>query len=856
MKYLFLFLLIFIFGCPVIAQVQSPEQFLGYKLGTKFTPHWKLISYFKYIAEQLPSRVKLEQYGLTNEGRPLMLCFIASAENFPNLEVIRKNNIRLANLSADKIAASENAPAIVWLSYNVHGNEASSSEASMLTLYTLTNPSNASSAAWLKNVVVVIDPCINPDGRDRYVNWFNSIAGLAFNADPQAREHREPWPGGRTNHYNYDLNRDWAWQTQVESQQRLKKYNEWLPQVHVDFHEQSYNNPYFFAPAAQPYHEVITAWQKDFQMLIGKNNAKYFDKNGWLYFTKGGGYDLFYPSYGDTYPTYHGAIGMTFEQGGGGAGGLGIITQDGDTLTLEDRVTHHFTTGLSTIEIASGNAAKLVKEFHKFYNDALTLGVGEYKTYIIKRRSTSVDLEAVLDRYLSNNGITWGFAQAGASYKGFNYNTGREETIAVEKQDIVLTAYQPNSTMLKVLFEPKSRQAEVRSRPYDITAWSLPYALGLEAYAIKEKIVPGPANTINQPDSTVSNAAIKSAYAYLIPWKNFSSAKVLARLLQEGVRVRYQEQPFTVDGKDYDAGTLVVTKAANSRFGDRLYDTISRAVFQKNDFHYGLQPAYTGFVDKGGDFGSNRVRMIQAPKCALLTGEGTDATATGTIWHFFEKELCYPVTLLNANDMARIDLRKYNVLIMPDAGNYRFLDERILNDQLKAWVRQGGKLIAMEGAVSELAKADWGLRAKSMDDKKKKDTAQDSDAYQPVRKFENRTVENLANINSGTIYKVQLDNSHPLGYGYPNYYFTLKQDDAVYEFIKDNGWNVGILKKDNYISGFLGNKAQEKLKDGLLFGVQDMGMGTVVYLADNVLFRSFWENGKLLFCNAVFMVGE
>lgn len=856
MKYLFSLFLICLFGYTVTAQLQSPQQFLGYKLGTQFTPHWKLVSYFKYVAGQVPAAVKVEQYGLTNEGRPLILCFIASAENLQNLEAIRKNNMRLANLSLDKMAPSEEAPAIVWFSYNVHGNEASSSEASMLTLYTLADPANEISKAWLKNTVIIIDPCINPDGRDRYVNWFNAVAGSAFNPDPQAREHREPWPGGRTNHYNYDLNRDWAWQTQVESQQRLRKYNEWLPQVHVDFHEQSYNNPYFFAPAAQPYHEVITAWQKDFQMLIGKNNAKYFDKNGWLYFTKGGGYDLFYPSYGDTYPTYHGAIGMTFEQGGGGAGGLGIITQDGDTLTLEDRLTHHFTTGLSTIEIASANAAKLVKEFHKFYNDALSVGVGEYKTYIIKHRSTSVDLEAVLDRYLSNNGITWGYAQASGNYKCFNYNTSREETIALEKQDIVLTAYQPNSTILKVLFEPKSKQEQVRSRPYDITAWSLPYALGLEAYAIKERIVPGPSRATNKHDSAVSNAIVKSAYAYLVPWKNFSSARVLARLLQQGVRVRYQEQPFSVDGKDYDAGTLVVTKAANSRFGDRLYDTISRAAFQKNDFHYELQPVYTGFVDKGGDLGSNRVRMIQTPKVALLTGEGTDATAAGTIWHFFERELGYPLTLLNVNDFGRTDLRKYNVLIMPDANNYRFLDERILNEQLKSWVRQGGKLVAMEGAVSELTKADWGLKAKNADDKRKKDTAQENDAYQPVRKFDHRAEENLATINSGTIYKVQLDNSHPLGYGYPNYYFTLKQDDAVYEFIKENGWNVGILKKDNYISGFLGNKAQEKLKDGLLFGVQDMGLGSVVYLADNVLFRSFWENGKLLFCNAVFMVGQ
>ena len=277
------------------AQVQSPEKFLGYKPGLKFTPHEKVVKYFQYIAQQVPSMVKVEEYGLTSEGKPLILSYIGSPGNMQQLETIRQNNLRLANLSEGSTPPNENAPAIVWLSYNVHGNEASSSEAAMVTLYALVDPGNTRSKEWLNNTVVIIDPCINPDGRDRYINWFTAQVGKNYNADPQAREHRESWPGGRTNHYYFDLNRDWAWRSQVETKQRMKRYNEWLPQVHVDFHEQGYNDPYYFAPAAEPYHEVITPWQKDFQTMIGKNNAKYFDENGWLYFTKGGGYDLFLP---------------------------------------------------------------------------------------------------------------------------------------------------------------------------------------------------------------------------------------------------------------------------------------------------------------------------------------------------------------------------------------------------------------------------------------------------------------------------------------------------------------------------------------------------------------------------------
>ena len=312
-NFLFSFLMLS-FLAGTYAQLKNPDQFLGYTLGDKYTPHYKIVNYFNYVSTVAASQMKLQQYGETNEGRSLLLAFVASPENFPKLEEIRKNNLRLTGLLNDK-PGDVNAPAIVWLSYNVHGNETSSSETAMKVLYELLNPSNTKTKEYLKNSIVIIDPCLNPDGRDRYVNWQMQMIGKDANPNPDAREHDEPWPGGRTNHYNFDLNRDWAWQTQVETKQRLKVFNQWMPHVHSDYHEQGINNPYYFAPAAEPYHEVITQFQRSFQIEIGKNNAKYFDENGLLYFTKEV-FDLFYPSYGDTYPLYNGSIGMTFEQAG------------------------------------------------------------------------------------------------------------------------------------------------------------------------------------------------------------------------------------------------------------------------------------------------------------------------------------------------------------------------------------------------------------------------------------------------------------------------------------------------------------------------------------------------------------
>ena len=265
--------------------------------------------------------------------------------------------------------------AIVWLSFNVHGNEASSTEAAMKTIYKLLTEKKD----WLKNTVVILDPCINPDGRDRYANWFNETASSPYSINQQASEHNEPWPGGRPNHYLFDLNRDWVWATQIESSSRLKIYNKWLPHIHVDFHEQGINEPYYFAPAAEPFHEIITNWQRNFQTQIGKNHAKYFDAAGWLYFTKER-FDLLYPSYGDTYPTYMGAIGMTYEQAGHGRAGLGILNDEGDVLTLKDRIAHHTTAGLSTVEIASKNAEKLNAEFKKFFGNSNF----KYKSYVMQ----------------------------------------------------------------------------------------------------------------------------------------------------------------------------------------------------------------------------------------------------------------------------------------------------------------------------------------------------------------------------------------------------------------------------------------------------------------------------------------
>jgi hypothetical protein len=809
------------------AQVKSPDDFLGYELGTHFTPHHKVAEYFRQTATAAAKNIRLIEYGKTNEGRPLLAAVISSAENISSLDQIRKNNLLLVSGTTNTVNLSTQ-PTILWLSYNVHGNEANSTETAMKMLYNLSSGTNQAANEWLKNTVVIIDPCLNPDGRDRYVNYFNSVVGKEPNSDPFAREHSEPWPGGRANHYYFDLNRDWAWQTQVESQQRLALYNQWMPQVHVDFHEQSYNEPYYFAPAAEPVHQDITPWQKSFQVVVGKNNAKYFDAQGWQYFTKER-FDLLYPSYGDTYPLYNGSIGMTYEQGGIRAG-LSVVTNDGDTLTLKDRIAHHFTTGMSTVEITSLNHNKLLEEFKKYFQQELTNSPGIYKTYVIK--PNNISRLRKLAELLTKNKIE--FAYGGdKTGRGYDYDSQKEENFTIGRNDLIVNIQQPRAVLANVLLEPQTFVTD--SNTYDITAWALPYVYGLKAYASKESFKGKFA------DLTIAEEAsndIDKPLAWLFNWGAAEDVKVLTALQKENIKVRQADQPFTVVGKDYPAGTLIVLRVENEKFVKDLKNKVVSAATKLNKPIKGIT---SGFVEKGKDFGSNVYPILKQPKIAIVSGTEVSSLAFGEVWFYLEHDLGLSPSIITAKDINNLDINKINTLILPD-GSY----SAFIGDGLSTWLNKGGKLILLEDAIESV------LDKKGFDIKKKEEVVKkDEKPAASKQLFKDKDKDDYENTIPGAIYKVNLDDSHPFAYGIGKTYYTLKTDRKIYDpLIK--GFNVGQLNEKSYMTGVAGKKAKEDLKKGLLIGVQEFGHGNVVYLANDPLFRNFWESGKTLFGNVIF----
>ncbi len=819
MKFNALLILLFTLVSNSFSQkIQSPSEYFGYELGTYFTRHHQVVDYFKQLEKNAPSTIKVEKYGATNEKRDLIVAYISTPENLKNLEQLKQNHSNLSNESV----------AFVWLSYNVHGNESAGTEAAMQTAFELITQRQE----WLKSTVVILDPCINPDGRDRYVNWYNQQYNKTFNTDRVSNEHNEPWPSGRPNHYLFDLNRDWAWLTQVESKQRIALYNQWLPHVHVDFHEQGMNNPYYFAPAAEPYHEVITNFQRTFQTEIGKNNAKYFDKNGWLYFTKEI-FDLLYPSYGDTYPTYSGAVGMTYEQGGSGRGGIGVINSEGKLITLKDRLLHHHTAGLSTVEHAALNASKLIQEFQNFSKNKNY----RYKSYVVGGNQGNLN---ALKKLLDAHKINYNYGN-GAIVTGFNYTTNKTGSLKASADHIVISTNQLKGTLVNVLFEPKTALSD--SLTYDITAWSLPYAYGLEAIA-SEKSIDGIAkNTI-----AIKNTLTADAYAYLANWNSFQDARFLSSLLQKGYKVRMAENPFTLNAINYNRGTLIITKGDNSKDFENQLMSIA------NEFQIQLTATATGMVEKGNDFGSSTVKLIKPQTIALLTDENASSLNVGEVWHYFEEQLNYPISLIATDNLDKSTLSKFTSIIVPEGYfDYFSLEENLNN--IKEWIANGGKLISIGGAVDHFTtKNGFALKAKneaaSTEDKK-----EEKHEHAPIV-YNQQEREAIKNTITGAIFSCQVEQTNPLAFGYSGTYNSLKLSASAYELLENQASVVYTTENAPILGGFVGCNVKKDQNKSLIIGQENRGNGSVIYFIDNPLFRGFWENGKLFFANALFMTNN
>ncbi|GAB4426618.1 MAG: M14 family metallopeptidase [Bacteroidia bacterium] len=815
--------------CPAVVAaqpLQSPEAFLGYPLGSRFSAHHRVVDYFEHVAAHAP-RVQLVPYGSTYEGRPLLVAIVSSERNLARLEEIRHNQQRMAGFEPGNIAGD--LVPVVWLSYNIHGNEASSTEAALHTLYTL---AVGDTARWLDDLVVIIDPCLNPDGRERYVNGYQQTYTGAVHRD--ASEHHEAWPGGRFNHYLFDLNRDWCWQTQQESRQRVQLFHQWMPQVHVDFHEMGPSSSYFFGPAAQPLHELVQPWQIQFQEWVAENHAAHFDQRGWPYFTREV-FDLLYPSYGDSWPTFQGSVGFTYEQGGSGRAGIALLRAGGDTLTLRHRMLGHVVTGLSTIEVAHRHRDYLLDHFRTYFRRAQSDPPGAYRGYVIRQDNPDGSLRA-LCRLLDRNRIRYEQVGSARTLAAFAYQTGRDTSIRVQPGDLLVPVAQPQAHLVQVLFDPDPALSD--SITYDLTAWGLPYVFGLEAYATREALRGQP---VADPPSAQPGPM---PYAYLLPWRDADDVRTLGAWVQAGLQVRYATSPFEIGGRAFGRGTLLLFRHENRRLP---FDSLVQACAQAQQ--QVLVPVQTGLAAGGADLGSDAFERVVRPEVALLIGEEADATSAGELWHFFEEQLQYPLTLIHTRYLGRVDLARYDVVLLPE-GDFGDWAEDLL-----AYARQGGRVVALGSAVSAFARQPAGADALSpllatvrASGSGMSGRWQDS----PAVPYENRGRDGMSDDVAGAIYAIRLDPTHPLAYGEDAVIHLVKRTAEVYPSLPSGGWSVGTVASGTPVAGFAGMRLQNRLRGSLSVGIESYGQGSLVYFVDAPLLRGFWYSGGLLLGNAVF----
>nr|BCX00110.1 MAG: peptidase M14 [Bacteroidota bacterium] len=829
---------------PVRSDMPSPEQWLGYPLGRHFTYHHRVVGYFQALAER-SDRVRLEVYGQTYEGRPLMVAILSSPENLVRLEEIRQRHLRLIDPRRYPEVSQEldRLPIVLWLSYNVHGNEASSTEAAMEVFYRLVAGTDSLTERLLREAVVILDPCLNPDGRDRYVSWIRQVQGQRPDPNPDSWEHSEPWPGGRTNHYFFDLNRDWAWMTQPETQGRIRMYLRWMPVVHVDFHEQGRESPYYFAPAAEPIHRLLRPEVLQNMRLFGEGNRAVFDQQGWLYFTREN-FDLLYPGYGDSWPAFNGAAGMTYEQAGGGSAGTLVDLRDGTKLSLEDRIRHHVATSMATLRTAVERRRELLENFRRAFEAVVRVPAGAVRAYLLPPDAGDAARRHLFIKLLLDQGIEVGrLTRPLRRLTVYDYATDREAVVDLPEGSWVIQTAQPRGALLRALMERRTVVSD--SLTYDITAWTLPYAFGFAPFysttASVEAIEP-----VSEPPP-LEGVVIggEARYAYLIPPDQYFFPRAVGELMRQGVRMRLAHRSFLLEGRRYPAGTLIIPLVRNEERRHTLGELMRQVAASCGVQIYAVQ---TGLAEEGVDLGSNYVSTFVYPRIAVLTGEGISAGEFGAIWYLLDRRFEVPYHNVPLSALPSLDLSRYNVLLLPP-GNYSRIDS-LTQARIREWIQRGGVVVAIGSAARWVAQSRSRLTTVRLRREPEPDEAR-KERLRRAAYAEQERLELEEDI-PGALFRLRLDPTHPVAYGYGSRYVGLKLGTLAFEPLEKPG-NVALYETDPLVNGYAPARLVRHLAGGAAIVAEDVGRGRVILFADNPAFRAFWVDGHRLLLNALLL---
>lgn len=811
--------------------IQSPAQFLGYEIGQRHTRHDRLVAYLEYLAEVSP-KAELQVIGYTYEYRPQVVLTVSDPANLAQLEHIRRQHLAFADPAAPMPDVGE-APVVVLMGYGVHGNEASSAEAAMLTAWWLVASQSAQVEEYLKNAVVHIDPVYNPDGRDRHTHWANMHLGTPPVADPLDREHNESWPGGRTNHYWFDLNRDWLPLAQVESRNRINFYHSWLPNVATDYHEMGTNSTYFFEPTEPFGSENPLVPRRNYDEL---NNlfAGYFkkalDEIGSLYYTRES-YDNSYPGYGSTYPDMQGGLGLLFEQASSRGHLQRTTTQD---LSFAFTIRNQLRTSMATVQAAVENRRRLLEYQRWFFETALEEArKAPVKGWVFDQWEDPTRMRAFLDLLQHHRIQTYRLAE--------DFTEGNKTWKAMRA--FVVPAAQPQYRMAMSFFEPRTNEDIPDSVFYDASAWTLALAFDLNYRSLQQ--LPKLGSPLAENDTARPLIPIGEAeYAWLIPWQDYAAPGALYFLLRNGVHVKAAFAPFSATTQSgpqaFGRGTLLISVADQALPKTKLHQLMQQTHEQHGVLIYAVD---SGRSLEGIDLGSRSFVTVEMPKAALIVGEGVSGYEAGEVWHLLDKRVGMPITKVDLKDLNRLNLYNYNTLVLV-SGQYDFSEKQM--EHLRTWLSSGNTLITIRQATR------WAIEQKLVNEKLRQPTKEEKTIAQRMDFEKAQEIAGSKRI-GGVVFLADADLSHPLAFGLSDRQLPVYRNHEIFVEPSENPFSTVVAyTNDPQVDGYVHPQNLPLVANTASLLVSRVGRGRAILFVDNPNFRGFWYGTNRLFFNALF----
>jgi len=812
--------------------IPTPRSVIGHEVGEWHITHDKLIAYMRTIAE-VSDRVTIDEHAKTYEDRPVVLLTITSPENHANINRIRENQKALTDPERSANLDISEMPVIVNLGYSVHGNEPSGSNASVVMVYHLAAGQSEEVMETLNQSVILLDPSLNPDGMNRFATWVNMHKSHTTVTDPNTREYNEVWPGGRTNHYWFDLNRDWLPVQHPSSRGRIHKFQEWHPNVLTDFHEMGTDETYFFQPGVPDRtHPLTPQINQDLTMALAEYHADALDELQHLYYTRER-FDDFYYGKGSTYPDIQGTVGILFEQ----ASSRGHAQESiHGVKKFPDTILNQVTTSFSTLK---GSLA-LREELHEYKRSF-------YQESVQEARRGNISGYIFGDKY--DRGKTWHMVDMLYPHNIDIYELGQDleidDKIFKSGEAYVIPAVQPQAKLIEAIFERRTTFED--SLFYDVSTWTLPYAFNipfaeLGSRQFNQNLLGAKVEAPEMPSGQLVGG--RSEYAYLFSWDEYYAPRALYRLQKAGIRTMVASSPFsimTTSGlQNFEYGSILVSLGIQNVDQEKIHEIVDEITEKDAVTVYAVQ---SGLSQEGIDLGSPSFSMLDKPSIAVVGGRGTVASEVGEVWHLFDQRIEVPVTILEKDRIPNADLSRYNVIVM-GSGNYNDLSDDTA-DEIRRWVRNGGTLIAMRGAIS------W-TKDKGLSDVEF--ATRDTTPFEGPQRYADLAGLRGAQVIGGSIFNVILDITHPLGYGFRNESITVFRNTNTFMKMADNPFATPVYydSENPLASGYISDENLEIIGGKASTIVNSLGSGRVITMADNPNFRAFWFGTNKLFLNAVF----